>query len=880
MKQKLLFLAIAIVGIGVYVFYHHKNQQSRIITNFIPDNTLVLLETNEISTTKNTIIPRIPLLSQASLQYQVFKNIGLNDKDISNLILKKTLYFALIPKGKNQLSFVSYLPLSSDNEIFIEKLENLSHNINGKRIITHTTQGFKVSEVINENAKSIFAFIIQDNFLIFSSSSLAVEEAVLHNNNNNWINTLKLNAINFDSDSIFTKTHFNQTAISSFLRDITTEKTNNIIALFPETYQWLKPQENALEAISNKINTKLFEGQKPADIQCFNIIPNSCSYLLNLSFSNREKIVKKIEENIEHDDKINALREKASDKFSFTFANIYNRIENEITLCSFDNSEQSTQNKVLIIKQKGLLNPLKVIARNVAEQSEDDVFSVQYGSFLITSLGIKEFPSLLLGSIYGGFEECYFTEYDGYIILASNLPVMQDYLINISKGNVWGNSPKQKAIINHCVPANMTMITETSKALKGLEKVLNNQWGEKITRYENTLLSVQAEIIQQNADEGRIVLLRNIEPVKTNKKFSNKWIKLGGMSIEASSKPMYLINPSNKNTQILVQSKDSILHLYENGHQIWTYPFADKIVGEIKYVNFSKKNEQQLMIVTNHKVYILTRKEKGFNIIVSKSFKGFNLTNFNVFENEQDKSQNATLVSENGESFKLNKETLILSPAFTRKQTSQTLAPMPTIIIKGIEYAIILEKLGKLTFQDAKGKIAIGFPISLGGIFNAAPILEGGNNNIVIRTLNEKGELYKISLEGKILEKRQLFRSDNEVKFSLSADERNTDWVSMRTNGKEVTVLDKNGQEMFTVKDLIYGKKRLKYYNLGIAGKYFAINNGYETYNFYDENGEGIGGLPITSQSNPSLSYSDSYKKILMNITTPTSIETWSVKLK
>lgn len=879
MKQKLLFLAIAIVGIGIYVFYNHKNQQSRIITNFIPDNTLVLLETNEISTVKNKVIPRIPLLSQASLQYQVFKNIGLKDKDISNLILKKTLYFALIPEGRNQLSFVSYLPLSTDNEGFIKKLESLSQNTNGKRIITHTTQGFKVSEVINENTKSVFAFIIQDNFLIFSSSSMALEETVLHKNNI-WINTFMLNSINFDSDSIFTKTHFNQSAISSFLTNISTEKINNIISLFPETYQWRQPQGNAIEAISNKINTKIFEGQKPKGIQCFNMIPNSCSYFLNLSFSNREKIVKKIEENIENDERINALREKASDKFNFKFGNIYNHIENEITLCSFDNSEQSTQNKVLIVKQKGLLNPLKVIARNVAEQSEDDVFSVQYGSFLITSLGIKEFPSLLLGGVYGGFEECYFTEYNGYIILSSNLPVMQDYLINISKGDVWGNSPKQKAIINHCVPANMTMITETSKALRGLQKVFNNQWGEKIIRYENTLLSVQAEIIQQNATEGRIVLLRNIELVKTKKKFSNKWIKLGGLSIEASSQPMYLINPSNKNTQILVQSKDSILHLYENGHQIWTYPFARKIVGEIKYVNFSKKNEQQLLIVTNDKIYILTRKEKGFNIIESKSFQGFNLTNFNIFENEQDKSQQLTLVSENGESFKLNKETLILSPIFIRKQTSQSLAPMPNIIIKGIEYVIILEKSGKLTLQNARGKIASGFPTYLAGIFNAAPFLEGGNNNIFIRTLSENGELYKISLEGKILEKRQLFRPNNEVKFSMSVDERNTDWVLMRTNGKEVIVMDKNEQEMFKVNELNYGKKALKYYNLGIAGKYFAINNGYETYSFFDEYGESIGGLPITSQSHPSLSYSDSYKKILMNITKPKSIETWSVKIK
>jgi hypothetical protein len=65
-KQKLLLLGFAILGIGGLIYYNQSSQLNNQITDFIPDNTLVLLETNEISTVKNAVIPRIPLHKKKS----------------------------------------------------------------------------------------------------------------------------------------------------------------------------------------------------------------------------------------------------------------------------------------------------------------------------------------------------------------------------------------------------------------------------------------------------------------------------------------------------------------------------------------------------------------------------------------------------------------------------------------------------------------------------------------------------------------------------------------------------------------------------------------------------------------------------------------------
>jgi hypothetical protein len=878
-KQKLLLLGFAILGIGGFIYYKQASSTTNRITDFIPDNTLVLIETNEISTVKNSVIPRMPLLTNASSQYQIFKSIGLSQKDIDQLILKKTLYFALISEGKDNLAFVNYLPLTSDNEDFIEKLNTLSQNNTGKRIIPHTTQGYKVLEVIDEQAKSLFAYIIQNDFLIFSQSNLALEESILHNENR-WINTLKLSKTASESDTVFTKTHFNQASLNGFLRSISDKNSVNFSSIFPQSFEWLKPNSNSIEAISTTTDSNLFDGQKSMSIQSLNMIPNSCSYSLIMSFSDKEKLVNQLEKSLENDKKINLLREKINSKFDVNFQKIYDKIKDEVTLCSFDNSDQALQSKVLIIKQKGLLNPLKSISNKVASEREDDVFSIQYGSFLITSLGIKEFPMMLFGEIYKGFEECYFTEYNDYIIMSSNLATMQDYLISISKGEVWSNSPKTKKILSHCLPANLTLITENSKALIGLQKMLNNKWAEKINTYENALSGIQAEILQISATDGRLVLLKNIEVNKSVQKTNFRWIKLGGINITSSSKPMYLLNPQNKNAQILVQSADHKLNLFENGKRIWSHQLNNKLVGDIKSVKFSKVSTQELIVITKSKIYILARNDNGFVVTETKPFKGLNLENYTIFENESDKEKNLTIITSAGASYKLNKESLSLSEISSPKNSGQTLIPMPSIIQNGSEYVVILEKTGKLFLLNAKGKVAPNFPMNISGNFSSPPYLEGENKNVVIRMISEQGDLFKISIEGKILEKRQLFRPNNEVKFSMAVDERNSDWVLMRTDGKEVVVLDKNEKELFVINGLNYGKKVLGYYNLGIAGKYYSVNNGYESNKFFDENGENVGQIPVESNFKPSLSYSDSYKKIIMNITKPSSIETWSVKIR
>lgn len=880
MKKTLLFLAIAVIGIVAFLFYQKKSLYSSVLTRFVPDNTLLLLESNEFGNyPKTPTISHIPLLSRVGNQFLVLKKIGLNDAEIKKILAHKTLYFALIAEAKDDLNFVNYLPLNSDDQFLLDKFETLKNNISGNRIIYHTTQGYKIAEVIDASAKSVFSFIIQDNFLIFSSSSLILEEAILPRGNA-WIKGLT-DKIHNQSEVVFNATYLNKQAIAKFISTISLEKNSpasQFVHLLSEQLTDFITTKTTLEAKGEAFSSKLFLGQVPAKIGSLNLIPNTSAFVLHFAVSDNKLFEEGVEKYIKKSEHLNDLRNTVIDEFKVDFSKIYQKLQDEIILAGFDEGNATFAGKVLILKNQQLYYPLEEIAKEVAKKRAANVFSLSFGAYTIHSLGIREFPSMAFGEGFAGFDECYFTEYKNHLILTNSLTAMQSYLVTLSKGDVWSNSSKNQAIVKQTSPANLTLIAETNRALTSLKKSFINNWVNKITKEENAINQVEASIYQVMPNESKLYLIKNLSLSQAPLKYTNKWLKLTSIPLISAAKPSYLNNHNKQ--EIFAQSDDKVLHFIVDNKSVWKHELSGKLIGNVKTVKFLPSNQTQYLVVTTNKAYILSRIQNTFEITEIQNPKSLRLKDFLIFNEEGDANENLTLFAENGESFKISKSSETLKAGFKNNTSNQYITPLSTVILKGTEYAVLLDKKGKLTLQNAKGKTAEGFPVSLNRNINSPAFLEGSGKQIAINILSENGELFKIGISGKIIEKRQLLRPDSETKFFLCPDERNSDWVIMRSDGKNVVVIDKTEKEMFTIKEATFGVKRLKYYNLGIGGKFFALTNAYTNYRFFDEKGEYIGGKAVESIHLPVITYSESYQKLIMNITTPTALETWSVKLR
>ncbi|MEA5258842.1 hypothetical protein VB264_13680 [Arcicella aquatica] len=883
MKNKvILFLAIAILGIGSYLFFQKKNPYLNTLKRFVPDNTLLLLETNELSGYPESIVfAEIPLLSRVENQFSLLKKMGLSTEEVKDLLKGKMLYFALLPEVKADLNYITYLPLTQNDAVLVNKISKLQENISGSRIIYHTTRGYRIAEVIDSTTKSVLSFIIQNDILIFSSSSILIEESILPSENT-WIKEIS-NVLSINNDVATTATHLNKNAISKFINKISTHKdkgASQFTQLFSDYFSGFESDKSIISAIGNSPNDIFFEGQTPKKIETLSMIPNTSSFLLHIPIDNQTNFEENLKKYFGNHKELNTLRNTVKAAFKVNYSDIYQNLESEIVFTGFDEGDEKFNGKALILRNNKLLDILKNTSVEVSKEKNANVVTVEYGGYPIKSLGIREFPSMLFGEYFAGFEECYFTEYKSNVILTNSLSAMQSYLLTLSKGDVWSNSSKNQALIKKCKPANLTLITETNKALLGFNKSLVNAWASKFAENESVLNRIQVCIFEVNQQKTSLRFFKNLSLSQPSKKYSNKWLKLSSIKIDSAAKPFYIINPSTKKQEVFVQDDDNKIHYLKGGKTVWSYQLGGKLVGEIKNVKILPTAQQQLLLACPTKIYILTKNEGGFEVHPITNNTGTRISDFILFDKETDRKFNTTLFTANAASFKIDKSSLSLKLHYKPVSGLQYILPISTVILRGVEYAILLDKKGKLTLQDADGNIANGFPLALNRTFNGPAILEGSGEKISIKALSENGELFSVSLSGKIMEKKQLLRPSIEIKFFLCADQRNADWVIMKTDGKDVVVLDKTEREIFTIKEETYGVKRLKYYNLGIGGKYFALTNSYTNYRFFDENGSYVGGMPLVSTSYPVLTYSESYQKLIIDITTPTAFENWSVKLR
>ncbi len=884
MKKKWLILLVCLLGVGGIFYYKKITSASSVITDFIPDNTLLLLETTQwLNTNKAPLIQQVPVANVLPKQLAFFKEIGFSSTEIHQFLNKKLLYFAFIPQSKDHISLVNYIPLVTEDELFLDKLLNLGKNTEGIRSITHTTEGQKIHEIFTQSAKPLLAYIIKDNFLIYSQSSLTLEEILLHKKHS-WANNLLLKDYSNFTDSTVLVSHINANAIEKFGTQICEKKHTTapfLSKIINTSLSWHIAEFKAkkITAYSVSGNQELFGEQPSKAFSAGNMIPINCSMLLSFPVEDVTSLNDACAKQIQNDAFLSKLKDKAKDEFDIDFKSVSKKINNEVSLLNIETGDIAKNNKIVLIKNKDLVQDFRAIALQVAQKKEQKPFNMQFGSFGLIALGVKEFPALVLGPIFYGFNDCIFTEYKDYIVLGSNLATLQDYLLSISKNEVWASSSRQQQLLKNCQPANLTLVIDHAKAIPMLGGILNTHWLAQAKTFQENLGAFDYILFQSNEEKGILTLLQNhLGAALGLSKYSNVLVKLNSIAQGIVFKPFFLTNPQTKKQEILVQNTDNQLYLLVNGKKVWHYALAGKMVDEPKFMKVRGDKLQRLFIVTTQKAYILTRTDDGFDVLTSPNVKGLNAKGLAIFETNG--SNELTMLNANGYQFTFDKLTLNLIFSQKIAPINNVFCPLPTLMVKGNLFVVCLDENGKLSLINTNGSIASGFPIQTNIQPLSSPVLDINDGNANILLMGQKGELLKIGFSGKILQKNQFFRPDNEYKFAICASEKPNDWVVVRSNNKTVTVLDKNDKEIFTLKNLTFGRKYLKYYNLGAGKKFFALFNGWTSYTLYDEKGELVADKPILSQSAPSITYAESYNKLIITTHTGTSIDTWSVKLK
>jgi hypothetical protein len=203
--------------------------------------------------------------------------------------------------------------------------------------------------------------------------------------------------------------------------------------------------------------------------------------------------------------------------------------------------------------------------------------------------------------------------------------------------------------------------------------------------------------------------------------------------------------------------------------------------------------------------------------------------------------------------------------------------------IRDKDCLVALQLDGKVHVLTRKGKAYPGFPLALPQSANPLYVEKGTDAaNTYLTSLSNTGEIVRFNLEGKITDRQQLYRPDKDTRFRLCVDQtRQGSWLVVRRDAHSLSVLNKQGNPLFTIDADPQGKYQVEYYDFGAGLRILALADLTQNQlRLFDLAGNAVGDKELPSDFTASLIYSDHFKKLLVYTGKGHQVQVTSMKVR
>ena len=819
------FLIIFCVLLSLIGIYYYNNNKLTNVWDLISEKTIIIYEVNNpYEVWKKFKISYQKETKENELYDLIEKKIdSINlflENELINFSKENKLLIGINIISKNKIESIFFIEKNKINKkYFFEKIDSLGYAIN-ERIYNKN----KIYEV-NDNLNN-YNFLFINDFIIFSSSSLLIEDVIRTSRN-------KKLSFQFNNEDLFKQVklekdygnlYLNFNKINELINVII---NNNIIKLdIPPKSSFLDVDYNKnnfyLNGFTSTINKK-FKSNIPINESMYKLIPTNAIYFYHLNSNNINDF--NIVNNF-NDDSLNIY-------FGYEIGRII--VEND-----FSNSHE----EILIFNKENLKNI------NISDSSE-------YKNYFIKTLKKDVLKNLLNKTFIKDSIPIYYFEYDKFVFFGTKTSILRKYIDDIINKKLWGKEIYYNNYISKLNKnSNISLIIN-------IDKLLNNLIPSKkynIIKYFD-FISIQMKGIENKfytniTIQEKEIKLKYEEKIQPNKTFiaENKLI----------IKPNIVFSHLDNSPEIITQDKNfNVYQLSSNLKPIWKDSIDNTIISKVFQIDYYRNNKKQILFSTQKNIHSYDR--KGNKLI------GFPLKNpstspiefINLIDYDNSKRFRIAIANKNGEIYLLDKNGKKLSgwnPLVMNNELNQ--APKH-IRIAGKDYIIIILKNGEIYLKNRKGENYKGFPMTTKStISNKVYLAKGGNSkNSFIEIIDDDGNFYKINFNGKIISLDQKYRPSKNSKFKIIQDplEKYYKILSIDYNSIYVGNTEKNNIKLTfnNNNNFIY-----QYYNFGSNNEIFSLidNNKNKVY-LYKSNYDLLTDYHLNSTLPLSIIYSSRKRK-------------------
>jgi len=896
LKKSIFIIALlALVAGAGYFYYYQQDFGKRVdIWQLVPGHAIFAYEN------KNTVVQWNNLLespvAKTYMKLPGFAHFGSAMLSLDSLSGKKGLIDKLFRNHEflvtahiiSSTDFDFLFFLDQGAEVNKNALKKILKDLEKGRIYHHGKrmfQGIEIKELKSSGTGAVFSYIIYKDIFIGSYTSFLIED-VIRNINQSFsdsfsskISTLKdLSKLENDDGNLYIDMARMPEFLSLFISPDLKDELHALSNFGDDIYFDVKVTDN--EILLNGISTagtdqqkqflNIFKNQYAQQLKLTSIVPNQTAFLFSMTFSDFIKWHEKLSRYWLLN---NEEQYKKHELFGETYQFDYEWIDNEMGLAVEEPLAGDMSDRLLFIRIKNeddALKAMKLFSDQYIQKTGDSLFTENYNGYKIIQLGYEELPEALLGPIFHGFSNTYFTVYKKYLVMANSMRGVKHFINDQENENVWGKSVRHSLFLENTLgESSISLLVNTRTYWLILLQKLNEEWKKVFENYQSPIRSFDLLAFQVSNLENRFYTSVSIahhkveEKPRTHDRFtivqqtSTQWPIL--------TKPFIVRNFNNKKLEVLVQDEHNKLYLISNqGKVIWSDSLNGHIKSKVFQIDYYKNKKLQYLFATENQVHLIDRNGKkvaGFPIRMKK---GVIIDYLNVIDYDQTKKYRIMVADVEGNIYLYDKTKKNLE-GWTPRKLGGKLACRPFHLrIKGGDCIIALQENGRLNVIKRRGNMYKGFPVEFDAGFSSPVFVETGNDfgSTKLITISKNGEIIKVNLRGKILEKTQLYKPVKESTYRLVPDALSKDFIIVRQDYNALSFLDKKGNTIFEQNFITSGDLEVQYYNFSTDNKIFIITDLEQEFSYiFNKEGELFNLEPMESSDQVALIYSSKRKE-------------------
>ncbi|GAB3721698.1 hypothetical protein [Spirosoma lituiforme] len=904
--KRSLWIAVGtlVLLIGGWLGYRQFFPAGRTVGSLVPPGALLVLASDRLQDTVSARVLRtqlslrqLPVFDEARQKLDRFLYATADTATVLKFVSGRNIRYSLHSISKTTLDFIFYVPISAQDQPFLNRLTNPDPR--QYRVLNHTFAGEKILDLVARGNEPVGSFILTDGFLVGSVSGILIENVAKRMHQ-----SLKLTAA--EPDFQVDEDHLAGLSIRPEVLQSLFSNVGSLIRLFlPEELNLQFRQSAsrshligyAVDQIGNRRDVAaLFANQAPRRIQYANLIPQTTATLYHIGISDASQFGKSLS-NLLGSASSGFLRDRFKQIAPETKP-LYQSLGPDIMLCRLE-SPTGALRQVLILTAldgKKLANAYQQVAYRSGAKMATDPKS--YLGHKILLLNIPELPASLFSSLFSGFSQSWITQHGTSLIVANSEDALQDYLQQVQRGAVWTADARQAELLNSTLrPANFTAFARLNRGQASvlaswplgwqnlLDKVDPATGTPALANLEN--MAYQASYGNENI-QSTVVLGRNTRPASRavlNKVLLQKKTEFNAPLISA---PIVTGNLSDSSAQFYAQNNA--------GQFVLVTPDGDKLVqnntdGPIRSnalgVDFLNNGRLQYLFMTDRTLYVAdpVRISKKVALQAIPLPKGIDPSFLARPRGSQQRNMVALAAHEDGHIYALDRQRRTFVRLMTAPHKGTLQLPFQVMVTPSGMDILAMQADGTLNHWRENGTQYPHFPAKIERTNEEEPeirfvgpaLLPPGQTQI--RSITDEGQLLTINTNGLIANRIQLYRPVRRGYFRLFPDEDQTNWLLLRTTDTEISVLDQQGQRRFDVRALQSGRNNIRYHRLGAGIELVSVKSGGFTM-LYDLNGRILNDRPIPSDFPVALQFDERTNELYILSGAQQAVQLFSIRLR